>query len=416
MKRFFLSMFMASLLSPLAFGQITVFSENFESYANQAAFRAKWMETNGSGTGPAPNPADVDAGYLIGCPTCSPITNPANYSGIQGQAADHIGSASGNMVNQYDDDGNLATLPFNIAPSATQKILFKADVFVGTSGNERMTVGLRGRDPSTANLIELGAYNANTCDPTAVGCNPEGVSDPSMPSFIVGTGYAAQLRQFNGIGGPLLVEPNWQYFQLPQELDRATDADEIVSIADIGAGWHRYTAEITETQVTLTIDLFRDGLRNDTRGVNGAIVIGSGTPGPDATLTFNVLSNLAVGYDSIRIGGPSGVTSAGVGFMAFDNILVQLVPIVAPGPLGDFNEDDVVDAADYVTWRRNAVANAPLPNDNGAADQVARYDVWRAHFGDTASGASRLGAVPEAASIALVLLGLAPLALGRRGR
>ena len=34
---------------------------------------------------------------------------------------------------------------------------------------------------------------------------------------------------------------------------------------------------------------------------------------------------------------------------------------------GDYNDDDKVDAADYVVWRKNETANDPLPNDNGAA-------------------------------------------------
>jgi hypothetical protein len=51
---------------------------------------------------------------------------------------------------------------------------------------------------------------------------------------------------------------------------------------------------------------------------------------------------------------------------------------------GDFNEDFKVDAADYVVWRKNG-AN-PLPNDGGAATANARFDLWRANFGNMAPG------------------------------
>ena len=53
---------------------------------------------------------------------------------------------------------------------------------------------------------------------------------------------------------------------------------------------------------------------------------------------------------------------------------------------GDFNEDEKVNAADYVIWRKNETANSPLPNDGGAADQAARFDVWRSNFGDMGGG------------------------------
>ena len=64
---------------------------------------------------------------------------------------------------------------------------------------------------------------------------------------------------------------------------------------------------------------------------------------------------------------------------------------------GDFNHDSVVDAADYVVWRKEI----------GTA---AEYDTWRSHFGRTAGSGSAGAspsqtAVPEPAS--LILLGLA---------
>jgi hypothetical protein len=74
---------------------------------------------------------------------------------------------------------------------------------------------------------------------------------------------------------------------------------------------------------------------------------------------------------------------------------------VAPCPPGDFNFDGRVNAADYVFWRKNS----GLPSG---------YDMWRAHFGQTAgSGSGSLGgsssqaAVPEPASALLLILGIA---------
>ena len=60
---------------------------------------------------------------------------------------------------------------------------------------------------------------------------------------------------------------------------------------------------------------------------------------------------------------------------------------IAPELLGDYNDDGSVDAADYVVWRKNELANNPLPNDNGVGNQAARFSLWKANFGNTAPGA-----------------------------
>jgi hypothetical protein len=72
---------------------------------------------------------------------------------------------------------------------------------------------------------------------------------------------------------------------------------------------------------------------------------------------------------------------------------------------GDFNQDNVVNAADYVVWRK------------GGGLQT-EYDSWRLNFGRSAagSGASLDGnnAVPEPTSITMLALGLAALCCRRR--
>jgi hypothetical protein len=72
----------------------------------------------------------------------------------------------------------------------------------------------------------------------------------------------------------------------------------------------------------------------------------------------------------------------------------QVTFTFAPLP-GDFNGDGVVDAADYVVWRSGL----------GTTYTQADYDVWRAHFGPTVtSGAGASAAVPEPATLMLILL------------
>jgi hypothetical protein len=71
-------------------------------------------------------------------------------------------------------------------------------------------------------------------------------------------------------------------------------------------------------------------------------------------------------------------------------------------PNGDFNGDGIVDAADYVVWRKTP-------------GTPADYDVWKTTFGENVGGGSNAStAVPEPAAWLLASLGLAFVAGGRR--
>jgi hypothetical protein len=74
---------------------------------------------------------------------------------------------------------------------------------------------------------------------------------------------------------------------------------------------------------------------------------------------------------------------------------------------GDSNFDGHADAADYVMWRKNLYRTQ------------SQYDLWRAHFGQTAGGSSGAAAnatVPESATIVMLILAAAAGILLRQGR
>jgi len=73
--------------------------------------------------------------------------------------------------------------------------------------------------------------------------------------------------------------------------------------------------------------------------------------------------------------------------------------------LGDYNEDGVVDAADYVVWRDNLGSAASLPNDLTPGVTAEDYGVWKAHFGETAAVAASAIGVPEPSTQAMLLFG-----------
>jgi hypothetical protein len=84
--------------------------------------------------------------------------------------------------------------------------------------------------------------------------------------------------------------------------------------------------------------------------------------------------------------------------------------LAGPGGVpGDYNQNGIVDAADYVLWRNNLGAGS-LPNEGGISPGMVDaddYNFWRSRFGATSGGGSGFGSgnVPEPASI--VLFGLA---------
>lgn len=82
---------------------------------------------------------------------------------------------------------------------------------------------------------------------------------------------------------------------------------------------------------------------------------------------------------------------------------------------GDYNDDLVVDANDYVVWRETTGQSGPAfggaDGDGSGLVTDDDYSVWRAHFGQTATaaGASFAAAIPEPASACIALIACATL-------
>jgi hypothetical protein len=89
------------------------------------------------------------------------------------------------------------------------------------------------------------------------------------------------------------------------------------------------------------------------------------------------------------------------------------------GVAGDYNGDGIVNAADYTVWRSHLGQTFSLPNRssmNSGPISQADFDFWKSRFG-AASGSGSFsggGAVPEPTSVALMLMGLAAMIVGRR--
>jgi hypothetical protein len=87
--------------------------------------------------------------------------------------------------------------------------------------------------------------------------------------------------------------------------------------------------------------------------------------------------------------------SAGVGTTFYLDLVQLSAAQIVPEP-GDLNADGIVDAADYVVGRKSF----------GTTYTTSDYDVWRAHFGQTAGHGSVVNgnaAIPEPKTLVLML-------------
>lgn len=86
---------------------------------------------------------------------------------------------------------------------------------------------------------------------------------------------------------------------------------------------------------------------------------------------------------------------------------------------GDFNDDGVVNAADYVVWRDNLNGSANLPNDPTQGTVTdGDYGVWKSNFGHESvadSGSGNSASIPEPQSIGLLVIALG-VVLALRGK
>jgi len=161
-------------------------------------------------------------------------------------------------------------------------------------------------------------------------------------------------------------------------------------------------------------------LASVTHTVNTADWLGIGAEGfgfNDITAVESVKAVMFMGdfaQTNLTGDGPDG------GNLLIDNALVEVfknsasvTPLANPNPdastglLGDYNENDIVDAADYTVWRDNLGSGTALPNDDTAGVGQDDFTRWKNNFGMSLAGSGSVGAaaVPEPAAWVLGILG-----------
>ncbi len=189
---------------------------------------------------------------------------------VSGTGGATLDTAFGNPGHSLNHSGTASTNLQNIAPVTPgpgETLHYQADIYDDGVANKRVTAGLRNTAPS--NILEMGMYN-----------------DPIR--------YAFRIILF-GSGNP-----NWVAFP-----DMVDDLGDPISSADSVVGWHRFSVDITDSSATFSLDLNSDGNINSTAVVPLTIFAG--------------------GFNQVRLGGPSNLSSAGGG-ANFDNVHLDLVP------------------------------------------------------------------------------------------
>jgi hypothetical protein len=119
------------------------------------------------------------------------------------------------------------------------------------------------------------------------------------------------------------------------------------------------------------------------------------------------------GFDTVSLPAiPNGMGWAIIytSFNMFLNVQSALL-------LGDYNQNGIVDAADYTVWRDKLGSGTSLPNDDTAGVGIDDYTRWKMHFGEmggSGAGDSVKATVPEPTAPVLIIIGMLSFCSRRR--
>ncbi len=170
-------------------------------------------------------------------------------------------------------------------------------------------------------------------------------------------------------------------------------------------GQTHVTGNMTVTSGSLDIELASADLA-DMVVVDGEAMLGGVL---DVFLLDGFTPTLGDNWQIITAGGISGMfSSVTAGYSVQrqgDNLLLYFGAAPPPALAGDYNDDHVVDAADYTVWRNNFGSTTILPNDPSPGVDMDDYVTWKDNFGMTTVTVSPSNsAVPEPTSLLLVSL------------
>jgi fibronectin-binding autotransporter adhesin len=172
-------------------------------------------------------------------------------------------------------------------------------------------------------------------------------------------------------------------------------------------------ADLTSTS-TLNIELggTMPGIQYDQLLVTGQLALGG-------TLVVSLINGFAPAlnqsFDLLDWGSLAGnfaslslpTLGGGLSWNTAQLYTTGTLSVVSVGISGDYDNNGVVDAADFVVWRKNQGTTNVLANDPiGGTIGTAQYDQWRSHFGQpsgSGAGATMNATIPEPSTLVLLM-------------
>jgi alpha-L-fucosidase len=179
-------------------------------------------------------------------------------------------------------------------------------------------------------------------------------------------------------------------------------------------GWHSLQAQNLDPVFggDAPGETWQEGANPSSQALLEGFLLGNSTIEAGGSLSLGRAYDEALAGEDLvfryRVASQNGVV---LGAVNYDNTPPPILP-------GDYNNNGMVDAADYTVWRDHLGGAGPLPNDETPElIDTSDYETWKTHFGakaGAASSASHGMAMPEPATIVGLILLLAPAICLRR--
>jgi len=312
----------------------------------------------------------------------------------------------------------------------------------GVTGDFTGTLNVEPSSPATL-LGNFRIRGGQTTFPNAVVnltgvsvANQQGGAEGSTATFEFGELHGDAASVLNGfVGGSTSPNANWVIGGLGTDSDFAgTIIDgaggggsvSISSVTKVGMGTLTLTGANTYTGDT-TVDAGTLSINNPFLADTADVFIATGAVLDLDFSSTDIIDSLYLGGTPMAPGNYGSLASSAANKSAYFNGMgVLSVTTLGPvlGVTGDYNDDGIVNAADYTVWRNNLGGDAAAlahrdPNNAGVVSQ-ADYDSWKANFGMVAgAGAASLAgnsSVPEPTGIVLAIMSMGLLAAARSGR
>jgi hypothetical protein len=201
-------------------------------------------------------------------------------------------------------------------------------------------------------------------------------------------------------GGSFLSEasntPNFAYWGIQSVHLLAEVGDELLSTTTTEADVRIHASQRADGSVAVMV-LNMNPTTGGTRTVNFSI---NGDTLSEDGVMYQTNGDTALSMSSLSDLGNSFSTS-----IAGRTLQLFVIPALPPTLAGDYNDDGVVDAADYTVWRNN-LGGSSLTNETvtlGVVD-AADYDEWKANYGSMSPGGGSAASpsVPEPSTPALI--------------